>query len=40
MLPGSVKASGYGRFGGEASIAGFTDLHWITVQTEQRHYPI
>ncbi|MCP3720631.1 aldehyde dehydrogenase [Paraburkholderia sp. CNPSo 3281] len=37
---GGVKASGYGRFGSKASIAEFTDLRWITVQTEPRHYPI
>jgi acyl-CoA reductase-like NAD-dependent aldehyde dehydrogenase len=36
---GGVKDSGYGRFGGKASIAEFTDLRWITVQTEPRHYP-
>ncbi|MEX3927064.1 aldehyde dehydrogenase [Paraburkholderia sp. BR10936] len=37
---GGVKASGYGRFGSKASIAEFTDLRWITVQTGPRHYPI
>ena len=37
---GGVKASGYGRFGGKAAIAEFTDLRWITVQTTPRHYPI
>ena len=36
---GGVKDSGYGRFGSKASIAEFTDLRWITVQTEARHYP-
>jgi vanillin dehydrogenase len=36
---GGVKDSGYGRFGGNAAIAEFTDLRWITVQTEPRHYP-
>jgi acyl-CoA reductase-like NAD-dependent aldehyde dehydrogenase len=36
---GGVKDSGYGRFGGKASIAEFTDLRWITVQTEPRRYP-
>jgi benzaldehyde dehydrogenase (NAD) len=36
---GGVKDSGYGRFGGKASIAEFTDLRWITVQTAPRHYP-
>jgi len=37
---GGVKGSGYGRFGGKAAIAEFTDLRWITVQTTARHYPI
>ena len=36
---GGVGASGYGRFGGQAGIAEFTDLRWITVQTGHRHYP-
>jgi benzaldehyde dehydrogenase (NAD) len=36
---GGVKASGYGRFGGKAGIAEFTDLRWITIQTTPRHYP-
>lgn len=37
---GGVKDSGYGRFGSKASIPEFTELRWITVQTEPRHYPI
>lgn len=37
---GGVKDSGYGRFGGAAAITEFTDLRWITLQTEPRHYPI
>ncbi|MDB5767256.1 MAG: salicylaldehyde dehydrogenase, partial [Collimonas fungivorans] len=37
---GGVKNSGYGRFGGKASIAEFTDLRWITIQNEARHYPV
>ncbi|MGN6460488.1 MAG: aldehyde dehydrogenase family protein, partial [Pseudolabrys sp.] len=36
---GGVKASGYGRFGGKAAIAEFTELRWITVATTPRHYP-
>jgi acyl-CoA reductase-like NAD-dependent aldehyde dehydrogenase len=36
---GGVKASGYGRFGGKAGVHEFTDLRWITIQTEPRHYP-
>jgi acyl-CoA reductase-like NAD-dependent aldehyde dehydrogenase len=37
---GGVKSSGYGRFGGKAGVAEFTDLRWITVQTAHRHYPV
>jgi vanillin dehydrogenase len=36
---GGVKASGYGRFGGKAGIAEFTDLRWITIETGAPHYP-
>lgn len=36
---GGIKASGFGRFGGKAGIAEFTDLRWITLQTTPRHYP-
>lgn len=36
---GGVKGSGYGRFGGQAGIAEFTDLRWITVETGPQHYP-
>ncbi|MDF3837774.1 aldehyde dehydrogenase [Cupriavidus basilensis] len=36
---GGVKGSGFGRFGGKAGIAEFTELRWITVQTTPRHYP-
>jgi benzaldehyde dehydrogenase (NAD) len=37
---GGTKASGVGRFGGRAGIHEFTELRWITVSTEPRHYPI
>jgi acyl-CoA reductase-like NAD-dependent aldehyde dehydrogenase len=37
---GGVKSSGYGRFGGQAGIAEFTELRWITVNTQHVHYPI
>ncbi|SFG63211.1 Acyl-CoA reductase [Palleronia marisminoris] len=37
---GGVKASGYGRFGGNWGIAEFTDLRWITLQDGPLHYPI
>jgi acyl-CoA reductase-like NAD-dependent aldehyde dehydrogenase len=36
---GGVKASGYGRFGGRAAVAEFTDLRWITVEDPDQHYP-
>jgi vanillin dehydrogenase len=36
---GGVKGSGYGRFGGKAAIAEFTELRWITIQSGDRHYP-
>jgi acyl-CoA reductase-like NAD-dependent aldehyde dehydrogenase len=37
---GGTKASGIGRFGGTAGMAEFTDLRWISVSTQHRHYPI
>ena len=37
---GGVKGSGYGRFGGQAGIAEFTELRWITVETQPGQYPI
>lgn len=41
QLPfGGVKASGYGRFGGTAGIAEFTELRWVTLQDGPLHYPI
>jgi acyl-CoA reductase-like NAD-dependent aldehyde dehydrogenase len=36
---GGMKASGYGRFGGHAAINEFTELRWITVETEPHQYP-
>ena len=36
---GGMKASGYGRFGGRAAINEFTELRWITIETEPHHYP-
>lgn len=36
---GGVGASGYGRFGGKAGIDEFTELRWITVETEPGRYP-
>jgi benzaldehyde dehydrogenase (NAD) len=37
---GGVKASGYGRFGGRAGIEAFTELRWITIETQPGHFPI
>ncbi|WP_126173599.1 aldehyde dehydrogenase [Altericroceibacterium xinjiangense] len=37
---GGMKASGYGRFGGKAGIDAFTELRWITIETQPGHYPI
>jgi benzaldehyde dehydrogenase (NAD) len=37
---GGIKASGYGRFGGRAGIDAFTELRWITIETQPGHYPI
>lgn len=36
---GGVGASGYGRFGGKAGIDQFTELRWITIETEPGQYP-
>jgi acyl-CoA reductase-like NAD-dependent aldehyde dehydrogenase len=36
---GGVKGSGYGRFGGKAAIAEFTDLRWITIEDPRQPYP-
>ena len=37
---GGTKASGYGRFGGKPGIDSFTELRWITIETQPGHYPI
>jgi benzaldehyde dehydrogenase (NAD) len=37
---GGMKASGYGRFGGKAGIDAFTELRWVTFETQPGHYPI
>lgn len=36
---GGTKASGYGRFGGQAAIDEFTELRWITIEDADQHYP-
>ncbi|NWB30411.1 aldehyde dehydrogenase [Pseudomonas gingeri] len=37
---GGLGASGHGRFGGEAGVAEFTDLRWMTIQQQPRRYPL
>jgi benzaldehyde dehydrogenase (NAD) len=37
---GGVGASGYGRFGGKAGIDSFTEIRWITIETQPGHFPI
>jgi acyl-CoA reductase-like NAD-dependent aldehyde dehydrogenase len=37
---GGTKSSGYGRFGGKAGIDAFTELRWITIETQPGAYPI
>ena len=37
---GGTKGSGYGRFGGRAGIDQFTELRWITIETQPGHFPI
>ncbi|MEA1672781.1 aldehyde dehydrogenase [Nitrospirillum sp. BR 11163] len=37
---GGIGASGYGRFGGKAGIDAFTELRWITIETQAGHFPI
>jgi acyl-CoA reductase-like NAD-dependent aldehyde dehydrogenase len=37
---GGVGDSGWGRFGARAALHEFTDLRWVTVSQQPRHYPI
>ena len=37
---GGMKGSGYGRFGGQAGVAEFTELRWITIETQAGQFPI
>ncbi|MHC5908347.1 aldehyde dehydrogenase family protein [Streptomyces sp. S6] len=36
---GGTKASGYGRFGGRWGIEAFSNTRWVTIATQQAHYP-
>lgn len=36
---GGVKDSGYGRFGGSEAIHEFTEMRWVTVQSQGRPFP-
>jgi benzaldehyde dehydrogenase (NAD) len=41
LMPfGGVGDSGWGRFGGRAAVHEFTDVRWVTVSQQPRHYPI
>lgn len=37
---GGMKASGYGKFDGEAVIDEFTELKWVTIESSDQQYPI
>ncbi|WP_316773409.1 aldehyde dehydrogenase family protein [Streptomyces sasae] len=36
---GGAKASGYGRFGGRWGVEAFSNTRWVTIATQQAHYP-
>ncbi|QUC59235.1 aldehyde dehydrogenase family protein [Streptomyces sp. A2-16] len=36
---GGAKASGYGRFGGRWGIEAFSNTRWVTIATQQAHFP-
>ena len=36
---GGSKASGYGRFGGRWGVEAFSNTRWVTIATQQAHYP-
>ncbi|MES5820357.1 aldehyde dehydrogenase family protein [Streptomyces sp. RG80] len=36
---GGFKASGYGRFGGRWGLEAFSNTRWVTIATQQAHYP-
>src|ERR1700683_5166751 len=37
---GAAGACGYGRFGGKSGTEQFTELRWITIETQAGHFPI
>ena len=37
---GGMKASGYGKFDGEAVIDEFTELKWVTIEPADQKYPL
>ncbi len=37
---GGTRSSGYGRFGGKAGIAEFTELRWVTIEDGPARFPI
>ena len=37
---GVVKSPGYDRFCGKAGIEAFTELRWVTIETQPGHFPI
>ena len=39
MPLGGMKASGYGRFGGQAGVNEFTDIQWVSIEDPDQHYP-
>jgi len=39
MPLGGMKASGYGRFGGQAGVNEFTDVQWVSIEDPDQHYP-
>ncbi|MFJ3669365.1 aldehyde dehydrogenase family protein [Streptomyces sp. NPDC090106] len=36
---GGAKASGYGRFGGRWGLEAFSNTRWVTIATQQAHFP-
>ena len=40
MPLGGMKASGYGRFGGQPGVNEFTEVQWVSIEDPAQHYPI